>query len=159
MDTFTEEGALLVDTYGLRLLLYLTSAPEEALRRRLSGAGALAEQAEAVLPPLILVAKQAAASAQTGAPIRFQLDVLGRFQPSLGTSLGTALRTRAGGDVPLPIPDDGMIRHLALMLRDVFPLMLLPDDPWGAGHIPMTTALFRHPERRRSKPLLQPTPT
>ncbi len=149
MERFTGDGALLVDTYGLRLLRYVTAADEADLLRRLSGTGPLPPPSESVLAPLAHIAQQAAAAAAApnAAPVRFHLDILGQFQPGLGTSLGTALRRQAGGDVPTLVPDDALTASLVLMLRDIFPLMLLPDDPWMPGHIRMTTSTFRHPER------------
>lgn len=149
MESFTEEGALLVDTYGFRLLRYITaSGDDERLRRRLSGGEVLDERAEGVVSPLILLAKQAAAAAAaTRGPTRLHLDILGQFQPSLGTSLGSALRLQAGGDIPISIPDEPLARQLALILRDVFTLMLLPEDPWFPGRLTVSSAVFRHPER------------
>jgi Apea-like HEPN len=148
MEAFTGDGALLVDTYGLRLLRYVTATNEGDLTLRLSGTKKLPEPSEDVLLPLEHIARQAAAAAGSkAAPVRFHLDVLGQFQPSLGTSLGTALRTQAGGDVAIDVPDDPLTGALVLMLRDVFPLMLLPDDPWMPGHVRVTGATFRHPQR------------
>jgi hypothetical protein len=149
MDAFTEEGALLADTYGLRLLRYLTSADDDKLVGRLAGKTTLDKRSESVLPPLIAIAKgaAAAASAPQAAPIRYQLDALGRFQESLGTSVGTALRLSAGGTVAVPIPGDPVAAALAHLLRDVFPLMLLPDDASAPGHLSLMSAIFSHPQR------------
>lgn len=149
MEPFTDHGALLVDTYGLKLLCYVTASDEADLTQSLSGARQLPEPKENVLGPLAQIARQAAASAAgpKAAPVRFHLDVLGRFQASLGTSLGTALRAQAGGDIAIDVPDDPLTRALVPMLRDIFPLMLLPDDPWMPGHVHLGGSTFRHPQR------------
>ena len=149
MEPFTGDGALLVETYGLRFLQYVTATDEADLTQRLSGAGQLPERSEDVLRPLTLIARRAAAAAAVpkAAPVQYHLDVLGEFQASLGMSLGTALRAQAGGDVAIDLPDDPLTANLIPMLRDLFPLLLLPDDPWMPGYPRLSVAGFRHPQR------------
>jgi hypothetical protein len=149
MEPFTGDGALLVDTYGMRLLGYLTATDEAPLTLRLSGMRPLPEPAEEVLVPLAHIAREAAAAAAqpNAAPVRYHLDVLGRFQASLGRSLGAALNAQAGGEVALDAPEDPVTAALIPMLRDAYPLMLLPDDPWVPGYVRLTGATFSHPQR------------
>ena len=145
---FTQEGALLADTFGLKLLAYLTASSEGAVRQRLSGQGTLEARQEAVLPHLIVLAMQAAAAASTsGAPVHLHLSFLGQFNRAMDTSLGTWLRSQAGGEVQLRIPDDPVGRPLALMLRDIYPLMLLPEDREFRGHLGLIGAVFGSPRR------------
>lgn len=146
---FTEEGALLADTFGRRLLRHLTATDDAQLVNRLVGNASLGPQAEAVIAPLVAIAKQAAsaASGPNAAPVVYHLGVLGEFQASLGSSLGTALRRHAGGVDLLALPDDRLLRSLTVMLQDIFPLMLLPEDPWFSGNVHLGAALYRHPER------------
>jgi hypothetical protein len=150
MDPFSDEGALLVDTFGLRFLEYVTGTNRTDLSTRLSGSAELPSGAEAILAAFVALARQATAAAAVpnGAPVRYHLDAVGTFQPELRASLGTAFRIAMVGDVPLKAPkNDPLLQSLLAILRDVYPLMLLPDDPWFP-HMPrLGVATFRHPAR------------
>jgi Apea-like HEPN len=148
MAALTQEGALLADTFGTQLLAYLCAADEEAITHRLEGQVAFGQTQEQVLAQLLTLATQlAATAAEDNVPIALRLDVLGRFVESAGTSIANALRLQAGGQIDLAIPDDPVAGPLALLLRDAFPLMLIPGER-TFSHLHLTGAVWTSPYRK-----------
>jgi hypothetical protein len=145
----TQEGALLADTFGTQLLAYLCAVDEEAITRRLEGQTALGQAQEQVLTELLALATRvAAAAAENNVPVGMQLEVLGRFDERAGTSVGNVLRLHAGGEVDLAIPDDPVAGPLTLLLRDVFPLMLIPAERTSFQELHLAGALWSSPHRK-----------
>jgi hypothetical protein len=141
--------ALLLETYGVRLLAFLCGTDEDAMRARLSGDSTFTDNAEAVLMgPLMALAQRVAGqlTERPTLPKHFALEVLGRPFGDSGRSLGVLLRTEARGqedDLPSaggdPIKD--ALHRLAL---DAFPMILAPTDPhWPTPYL----TLFQHPGR------------
>ena len=121
------------------------------MESRLDGEQVLTPAAEAVLLTyLVPLAESVARQRAThpGLPTSFALEVLGRFDPSTGTSLGNTLRMLAGAQVVQPTPDTttgDKVKALLLQLaRDSYPLFLAPSEgPWDFPHV----ALYQHPSR------------
>jgi hypothetical protein len=149
MADLTQEGALLADTFGTHLLAYLCAADQEAISRRLEGQAALSQAQEQVLAELLALATQlAATAAEDNVPVAMRLEGLGRFDQAAGTSLGNVLRRHAGGEFDLAIPDDPVAGPLTLLLRDVFPLMLMPADRMYFPRLSLGGALWSNPHRK-----------
>jgi hypothetical protein len=148
MAALTQEGALLADTFGTQLLAYLCAADEEAITRQLEGQVAFDQAQEQVLAQLLALATQLAANAaEDNVPVAMRLDVLGRFVESSGTSIGNVLRLQAGGQIDLAIPDDPVAGPLTLLLRDAFPLMLVPVER-TFFYLHLTGAVWSSPHRK-----------
>lgn len=149
--------ALVLETYGLRLLAFLCGVEEEAMWARLAGVGALIETAEAVLMgPLISLAQRVAAqlAEQPSLPKAIALDFLALPLAADQRSLGVLLRTEARGQeevVPPPCGDPikAALHRLAV---DAFPVLLAPTDPhWRTPHF----SLFHHPARAELQAAVQ----
>jgi hypothetical protein len=141
--------ALLLETYGVRLLAFLCGADEDVMRARLDGDRTLTDDAEAVLRgPLMALAQRVAAQlvAQPNLPKHLALDFLARPFSDGERSLGLRLRAEARGreDV-LPSADTDPVKAALFRLAaDAFPVLLAPTDPhWRTQHI----SLFHHPAR------------
>lgn len=144
----SQEGALLADIFGTQLLAYLCAADEEDVSRRLSGEASLDGPREEVLTQLVGLAIQlAAAASDNQVPVAMQLDVLGRFDEPAETSVGNALRLYAGGDIDAGIPADPVLGPLTSLLRDAYPLMLVPTKGTFFPHLHLTTAIWSSPHR------------
>jgi hypothetical protein len=149
MAALTQEGALLADTFGTQLLAYLCAADEEAITRQLEGQAALDQAQEQVLAQLLALATQLAANAaENNVPIALRLEALGRFDEQAGTSIGNALRLQAGGQIDLAVPDDPVAGPLTLLLRDAFPLMLIPAVQTFFPELHLAGALWSSPHRK-----------
>src|SRR5450830_371483 len=146
--------ALILETYGLRLLAYLCAADEQAIRNRLEGSASLTPAAENVLiGSLVPIAQQAAAqlAAQPGLPRNYSLQVLGSATADGSTSIGNALRLASGGNISIELlssgADDSVKVALTRMAIDSYPLLLAPTDlyrsmPW------VSVSLYQHPLRQ-----------
>jgi hypothetical protein len=149
MPELGQEGALLADTFGTQLLAYLCAAEHEAITGRLQGHGALSQAQEEVLANLLGLATQlAATAAEDNVPVAMRLELLGRFDQAAGTSIGNVLRLHAGGDIDLAMPDDPVARPLTLLLRDVFPLLLIPAERTFFRELHLSGALWSNPHRK-----------
>jgi len=149
MPELTQEGALLADTFGMQLLAYLCVADQEAITRRLQGHGTLGQAQEEVLTELLALATRLAATAAAdNVPVAMRLEVLGRFDQAAGTSIGNMLRLHAGGEIDLAMPDDPVARPLTLLLRDMFPLMLIPAERSFFRELHLSGALWSNPHRK-----------
>jgi hypothetical protein len=149
MDTLTQEGALLAETFGVPLLAYLCAVDEDGISRRLEGQTELGPAQEEVLSQLLAHATRLAADASTkSVPVALRLDVLGRFDERAQTSVGNALRLHAGGEIELAVPDDAVLGPLTHLLRDAFPLMLVPTERTFFPRLHLTGALWTSPHRK-----------
>jgi hypothetical protein len=149
MTDLTQQGALLAETFGTQLLAYLCAADEEAITRQLQGQAALCQAQEQVLTQLLALARQlATTAAEDNVPVAMRLEVLGRFDQGAGTSIGNVLRLQAGGEIDLAIPDDPVAGPLTLLLRDAFPLMLIPAERTFFPRLHLTSALWSSPHRK-----------
>ncbi len=146
----TQEGALLVDTFGPRLLSYLCAADEAAIRKRLERGDRLAEAQEEVLTQLLGLARQlATAVSEDNVPLAMRLEVLGRFDEQAHTSIGNVLRLHAGGSVDVDIPDDPVLASLTTLLRDAYPLMLVPSERTFFPRLQLSAAIWSSPHRKK----------
>jgi hypothetical protein len=144
---FTQAGALLVDTFGPRLLSYLCAADEAAMVTRLQGGDRLSDAQEEVLAQLIGLATQLAAS-QDNVPVAMRLEVLGRFDEQAQTSVGNALRLHVGGTVDFDIPDDPVLEPVTRLLRDAYPVLLVPAERTFFPRPHLSAALWSNPHRK-----------
>jgi|GEM_PF-6492019 len=150
--------ALLLETYGLRLLAFLCGTDRDVIRARLEGSARLSEAPETVLMDSLLPIAQHVATQFTGPqqfPRSLSLQVLA--SPSAdGSSLGIALRRAAGGTLPDDLVelagDDQVKMVLARMAIDLYPLLLAPVDPiFRRPHI----SLYQHPLRETLQAAVQ----
>jgi hypothetical protein len=149
--------ALLVETYGLRLLAYLCGADEELMLSRLKGTVRLSDAAEAVMgSDLVGLAKHVAGqlASEGNLPKRFALEFLGRPAGDGLHSLGTLLRLRAGGrlDWSVDAGGDPVVSALWSLAIDAFPVLLVPPDP---GWRTPLLSLYQHPARRQLQAAVQ----
>lgn len=105
------------------------------------------------------VQREAAERLLTAAPAHFYDEThereLGRTQmlaprPDSSTGFATELRMSCGGDVATPLPNDDLEAALFELVRDFFPLTLMPmagSTPWPFNFVTtaMMTALYSHP--------------
>jgi hypothetical protein len=144
--------ALLVETFGLRLLAYLCDSGEGEMEERIEGGVSLSAPAEAVLVNYLVPLAESVAQHRMehpGLPVAFALEPLGRFDAAVGTTVGNALRAAAGGIVPEPLPGttadhDPVKSQLFRLGRDAYPQLLAPvEEPWHVPHL----LFFHHPAR------------
>lgn len=145
----SQEGALLADTFGVRLLSYLCATDEDRVSRRLEGGTSLDVPQEEVLGVLLGFARHfAAVTSESGLPTAMQLEVLGEFDEKTQTSVGNALRLHAGGDIDIEIPGDPVLAPLTSLLRDVYPVMLARPEPTFFRQLHLSRALWNSPHRK-----------
>lgn len=145
----SQEGALLADTFGPRLLAYLCAADDAAVASRLEGTRLLGDSQEEVLAQLLVLARQLASNAsQNNVPVAMGLDVLGRFDEGTQTSNGNFLRLHAGGGIDIEIPDDPVLGPLTTLLRDAYPLTLVPLERTFFPRLNLSAALWSSPHRK-----------
>lgn len=143
--------ALLIETFGVPFLEYISATDEPTLKARLEGTVQLPAQAEGALQALVPVAEHAAgeaAKSKLGSP-SFHLQML--VFPS-ETQLGAwnELRLAAGGAIP-QVPEIAADELASLLLEAAlvqYPSYLLPDDP-SDPFPPRGFNLFRHPSQPR----------
>ncbi len=155
------DEALLLETYGIRLLAFLCATNVATMRSRLQGPGSLSVTAEQVLASALLpLARQVAA----------QLAGAGRMPPSLtlqlllgpsadGMSLGIDLHRAAGGEIPSDLPGladaDRVKQDLAHLAIAAYPLLLAPTEaPFHRAHL----SLYQHPLRKSLQDALHEDP-
>lgn len=73
---------------------------------------------------------------------------LGRFHEPARTSLGNVLRIHAGGEIDMEVPADPVVGPLAALLRDAYPLMLVPADRTFFPRLHLSGALWSSPHRK-----------
>lgn len=146
------EEALLVETFGLRLLAFLCGTGEEEMEQRIEGAVTLPDPSEVVLINYLVPLAETVAQQRMehpGIPAAFGLEALGRFDPTVGTTVGNALREAAGGTVLAPVrgtrsDDDPVKASLFRLARDAYPQLLARiEEPWHMPHL----LFFHHPAR------------
>lgn len=142
--------ALLLETFGPRLLAYLSNVDEDQIGDRFRNGVALPEVSESALTQLIPLAERIARQRldQPGLPLSFALDVLGVVPDGAETSVGNLLRLSAGGEIETQeagrAGDDKVKVFLFRLARDAYPQLLVPvDEPWHFFHL----SFFRHPAR------------
>lgn len=75
-------------------------------------------------------------------------DIYGQFPPDGGTTIANVLRSMAGGDITAsPVIDDPVSVELAALVRDSYPILLLPSDhgPFSGGISRLLVNLFHNP--------------
>lgn len=141
--------ALLLETLGIPLLAFVLNESADAVAARLESGTQLSVEHEAILAELVLALGRIPRTDPFS--LRLSLSVLGEHNPDLGSSWATWAHTQAGGTLDLPDASDDLTAALVAMLRDVYPLFLLPwgDEPFGLRSVEIGGPLFRHPERER----------
>ncbi|MGH9187219.1 MAG: hypothetical protein ACRD0U_15610 [Acidimicrobiales bacterium] len=143
--------ALLLKTFGPRLLAYLCNVDEQQVDVRFRESTLLPEQSEAALRQLIPLAERVATERldRPGIPLSLSRDLLGLVPDGADTSIGNIVRLSAGGDIGTPEPGlavagDEVKALLFRLARDAYPQLLVPvDEPWHHLHL----SFFRHPSR------------
>ena len=144
------QGALLLETFGPRLLAYLCNVDEQRVHDRFRENAPLPTQSEDALAQLIPLAERVARERldHPGLPVSLSLDVLGVVPDGAGTSIGNMIRLSAGGEIegpPTRLRDADQVKVVLFRLaRDAYPQLLVPvDEPWHHMHL----SFFRHPSR------------
>jgi hypothetical protein len=142
--------ALLVETFGMRLLGYLCGVDEARIVSRIEDRRALPTGAEAVLTrDLVLLAQMVAArlAESPQLPRGYAID-LARTLPGRSIGMGTALRLSAGGEVPENLvhdpTTDPVKAQVGRMAIDAYPQLLLPRGKFDFGPV-LAPSLFNHP--------------
>lgn len=139
--------ALLLETFGLRLLAYLCNVDEGQVEDRLLIGTPLPAASETALPQLAALAERVARERANnpGLPMALSLDFLAEVPQGQDTSIANLLRSSAGGQAVSPAPefsDGDEVKMLLLRLgRDAYPQLLVPSDHWPIFRL----SLFRHP--------------
>lgn len=150
MADLTPSGALLAETYGLDALAYFCGTDRATVLKRLDESTSLSEARESVLGELLgLASHLTQLSAEDNVPVAMRLDVLGRFHEETETSIGNALRLRCGGEVSIESSDEPVERELLTLLRDAYPLLLMPIEDRHFPRPQITSALWSNPARKR----------
>lgn len=140
--------ALLVKTFGIRLLAYLCAVGEAQMVSRLEHGTVLSTAAEAVLGHLVRLAQVVGArlAEHPGLPRHLSIDLVRTVPDAIG--LGTALRLSAGGKVPVDLvegrSDDPVKSAVGRMAIDAFPQLLLPKDRFWPT---LPVSVYHHPSR------------
>lgn len=143
--------ALLLETFGSRLLAYLSDVDEKQVEDRFREGALLPEQAEGALKQLVPFAERVAKERldTPGLPLSLSLDLLGIVPDGADTSIGNMVRLSAGGQIESPethlAADDDDVKALLFRLaRDAYPQLLVPvEEPWHHRHL----SFYRHPSR------------
>ena len=141
--------ALLLETFGPRLLAYLANVKVNEVEARFREDAPLPQRSQAALAELVPLAERIARERldQPGLPLSYSLELLGLVREGSDVSIGNEIRLGAGGnvDAPSPVPDEGADAVLSVLLRlarDAYPQLLVPvDEPWRHIHL----SFFRHP--------------
>lgn len=149
MTTETTD-ALLLETFGPRLLAYLSNAGEQQADERFRNGMPLPGPSEAALSQLIPLAERVAQQRldQPGYPISLSLSVLGSVPEGADTSIGNLVRLSAGGVIEQPeaiSDDDQVLASLHRLARDAYPQLLVPSEEASWQHRDLS--FFRHPGR------------
>lgn len=147
----TPRDALLLETFGARLLGYLTNLTEEQVETLLRDDTELPRGAEVALAQLLPLARRVTQDRleHPGLPISFALTFLGGVPPGSDTSVGNLIRITAGGDVDTTgqtgVEAADRVKTLLFQLaRDAYPQLLAPlEEPWHHPHL----MFFTHPAR------------
>jgi hypothetical protein len=146
MVEFSGAEALLLEVLGLPFLSFVLNSNQDDVARRLQDGSRLSSQHEAVLAEL--VGFLGTLPRTDPFSISLSLSVLGEHNPSLGSSWAVAARVNAGGDIDLPERTDSIGVALLALIRDMYPLFLLPPMKEPFGHLAnIGRPLFSHPQR------------
>jgi hypothetical protein len=143
----------LLHTLGENFLAYVTaSTPETICQRLTTGDEPLDDDREAVVSEVAGLVQQLAPTAEHPEWVRLRqfADVFGAFEADAGTTAVNVLRKKCGGQVWQPASSDPVEQELLVQLRDIYPLLLLPDSPtppFDAASTRLSVPLFRHPRR------------
>jgi hypothetical protein len=142
--------ALLLETFGPRLLAYLCNVDEKQVDDRFREATLLPQLSEAALGQLIPLAERVARERldRPALPLSLSLDLLGVVPDGEDTSIGNIIRLSAGGEIDTPETglgvDDEVKALLFRLASDAYPRLLVPvEEPWHHLHL----SFFRHPSR------------
>ena len=151
MAEISDAEKLLLEILGVRFLAFVLNADEASISRRLQDGQRLTSKRESVLAELIAFL----GTLSTQQPpnrflLSFSLGALGQTQQPSGLGWATARRIEAGGDIDLPQQKEPIDSALLAMVRDTYPLFLLPrqSDEWSSiAAAPLAQVVFNHPQR------------
>jgi hypothetical protein len=143
----------LLQTLGENFLAYITASTPETICRRLTiGDEPLEADQEAVLSEVAGLVQQHTPTAEHAEWVRLRqfADVFGAFDADAGTTTVNVLRKKCRGQVWQPAGSDPVEQELLVQLRDIYPLLLLPDSPtppFDAASTRLNVPLLRHPHQ------------
>lgn len=151
MTEISDAEKLLLEVLSTRFLAFVLNTDETTISHRLQKGRLLTSKREAVLAELIaFLGSLATQQPSNQFSLRLSLGALGQNQQSSGLGWATARRVEAGGDIDLPGQKESSESALLSMVRDTYPLFLLPRqlDDWSliAGP-PLSQVVFNHPQR------------
>lgn len=151
--------ALLLEMLGMPFLCFVLNAEESEIEKRLRGDEPLLAQQETTLSELISFLGTLPHTDPFSAAM--SLSILGQHNPSLGASWPIAARINAGGTVELPPGADAVTNALLGLIRDAYPLFLLPpiDEPFAVHRTLTTVPLFKHPQKTEFEAAVMDDPT
>jgi hypothetical protein len=141
--------ALLVEALGIPFLAFVLNESADAVAARLESRTPLSADHDAVLVELVRALGQIPRTDPFS--LRFSLAALGEHDLNLGASWATWAYTQTGGVLDVPEASDDLTASLMTMLRDTYPLFLLPrsDEAFGLRTAEIAGPLFRHPGREQ----------
>lgn len=148
--TTESTDALLLETFGTRLLAYLSNAGEQQADERFRNGTPLPGPSEAALVQLVPLAEHVAQQRldQPGYPLSLSLSVLGSVPEGAGNSRGNLVRLSAGGVIEQPdaiSDEDQVLTILHRVARDAYPQLLVPTEESSWQH--RNLSFFDHPAR------------
>jgi hypothetical protein len=143
----SESADGLIEVLGSRFLGFALNAPADVVEDNLR-AGALDETQARTVAQLSGLVR--AVSAQDERSITHSLcGALGQHREELGSSWASAVNRENGGNPRLPEAQTELEVGLLKMVRDVYPLFLLPKSPdrFPFSGPELSSVLYRHPDR------------
>lgn len=143
----------LLQTLGENFIAYVTASTPETIHQRLTtGHEPLQGDREAVLSEVVGLVQRLAPTSEHPEYVRLQriTERFGAFDADAGTTVANMLRQRCGEEVWQPASSDPFEQELLVQLRDIYPLLLLPDNssmPFITAPSRLSVPLLRHPRR------------
>ncbi|MCA1606058.1 MAG: hypothetical protein LC775_11450 [Acidobacteria bacterium] len=145
--------ALLLRILGENFIAYVTASTPEAIRQRLTtGEEPLPSEQEGVLGVVAGLVEKLAPITEQPELLHMQVtNMFGAFIDDAGMTVANMLRRKAGGEIWEPTSSDPVEKETLVQLKDVYPLLLLPDGPhpFNMTVARLSGSLYRHPGRAR----------
>jgi hypothetical protein len=153
----TDSAETTLQTLGENFIAYITASTPEIIHQRLTTASEqLSGDRENVLSEVAGFVQTLASTLEPSEPEMLLLhqitDMFGMFDEDESTTIANVFRKKSGGDIWQPASSDPVEQELLIQLRDVYPLLLLPDSSsplLDTASFRLSGTLFRHPRRAR----------
>lgn len=147
MTHLAQGESALLRIMGIPLIAYVCNATASDVAARLDDGQNLVPIQEAAIAQLAALADQVSAASEVqNVPISLFLDGLGVVPHGADTSPANLLRLASGGSIDLPTTEDPVAALLLRVARDVFPVLLLPqDNEFPFSNLALSRPLFLHP--------------